>query len=66
MKTKCNKCDERGYIQETKYLSHSCPCGWAIQQQEIAFKNSPEGQSIEKLFAYAHKRIAEKRALTNN
>lgn len=56
MKTKCNKCDEKGYIQDTPHSSHSCPCGWAIEQSMKKF----EGMSIEDLLAYGHKRALEK------
>lgn len=56
MKTKCNKCDERGYIQDSKYSSHSCECGWAMEQSLLKFKNV----KLEDLLAYAQKRIIEK------
>lgn len=35
---KCNKCDERGYINDGGGAAHSCACGWAIAQQEKQFK----------------------------
>jgi len=30
MKTKCDKCDERGYIQDGGGSAHSCECGFAL------------------------------------
>lgn len=61
MKQKCEKCDERGYINDSlepeKYHSaHSCECGWAIEQSMKKF----EGISIDELLAYGHKRVIEK------
>lgn len=57
--TKCEKCDERGYIQDDKYSRHSCECGYAIKIQEQIFKNIP----IEELLAYAQSRVREKNLL---
>ena len=62
MKTKCNKCDERGHISTGKYSSKSCPCGWAIEQQEIAFKKI--FPNVEDLIGYAQLRIREKQLKT--
>ena len=60
-KIKCNKCDERGYINDslepTKYHSdHSCECGWAIEQSMLKFKDV----KIEDLLAYGRARVIEK------
>ena len=54
--TKCNKCDERGYIADTKYSRHSCECGWAIEQSMLKFKDV----KIEDLLAYGRARSIEK------
>lgn len=56
MQSKCIKCDERGYIQEDKYSSRSCECGWAIEQQKKVFENV----SLEDLLSYAQTRIQDK------
>lgn len=57
MKTKCAKCDERGYISDGGGASHSCECGWAIEQQKKAF----EGVSMEELLEYGMMRIDQKK-----
>lgn len=59
MKTKCNKCNERGYIQDTPHSAHSCTCGWAIEQQSKAL----EGIPFEALLDYGLKRSEEKQKL---
>lgn len=56
-KQKCDKCDERGYINDGGGASHSCECGWAIEQQKKAF----EGVSFEDLMSYAYRRIDDKK-----
>lgn len=56
MKTKCNKCDERGYIHDTETSRHSCECGWAIEQSMKKFENV----SIEDLLNYGRMRVQEK------
>jgi len=62
MKQKCNKCNERGYIQLTKYSNKSCECGWAIEQSLNKFKDVP----LATLLEYANMRIVEKQKLLNN
>jgi|GEM_PF-3732908 len=60
---KCNKCDERGYISKHEngsYSGRSCPCGWAIAQQEKMF----EDVILEQLIAYGMARRAQKEAQT--
>ena len=59
MKIKCNKCNERGYIQDSEYASHSCECGWAIEQSRKKF----EGVSIEDLLNYGRNRIIQKQSI---
>lgn len=56
MKTKCNECDERGYIADTEHSRHSCKCGWAIEQSMLKFKDV----KIEDLLAYGRARSIEK------
>lgn len=58
-KLKCNECDERGYIQDTKYSSHSCKCGWAIEPSMKKFENV----NIMDLLAYGRNRVIEKQNL---
>jgi geranylgeranyl pyrophosphate synthase len=58
MKKKCHKCDKDGYLKTGKFSRKSCSCGWAIQQQEIAFKKI--FPNIEDLLGYAQLRIREK------
>ena len=55
-KTKCNKCDERGYIADTEYSRHSCECGWAIEQSFFKLKDF----TLEDLLAYGRQRAVEK------
>ena len=65
MKTKCNKCDERGMIIDTpspSYSAHSCPCGESHRLMEEKFKNV----SIEDLLNYGRARAEEKGRLSNN
>lgn len=56
---KCPKCDERGYINDGRGFSHSCECGWAIEQMNKRFRSV----SIEDLFAYVGRRIEDKRQI---
>jgi hypothetical protein len=60
MKTKCDKCDERGYIHHeidnSYYSGSSCECGWAIEQSMLKFKDV----KIEDLLAYGRARVKEK------
>lgn len=57
-KEKCNKCDERGYVETGKYSRKSCKCGWAIEQQELKIKEI--FPNIEDLLNYAQLRISDK------
>ena len=58
MKTKCKKCDKDGYLSTGRFSRKSCPCGWAIQQQEIEFKKM--FPNVEDLIGYAGLRIRQK------
>ena len=55
-KQKCDLCDERGYIADTEYSRHSCPCGWAIEQSMKKFENV----SLEDLLNYGRNRVIQK------
>lgn len=46
MKEKCDKCDERGMIDDGGGAAHSCPCGKYNRIMEKVFK----GLSIADLF----------------
>jgi len=52
----CNKCDERGMIQDSKYSSHSCECGLNNRLMAKIF----EDVEIGELLAYGKKRKKEK------
>jgi hypothetical protein len=56
---KCNKCDERGMIQDDKYSAHSCSCGKNNRLMEESMKDV----KIEDLLAYGRARIEQKKKL---
>lgn len=68
-KIKCDKCNERGYIDDTeiKGAASSCECGWAIEQSQKKF-DAMFGNPVREidLLIYAAKRIKEKRYLETN
>lgn len=58
--TECNKCDDRGMIQDDKYSAHSCDCGKYGKIMREKFKDV----SIEDLLNYANLRTEEKGRLS--